>query len=904
MTNKKVLPLIFATLVIFSTMVTVVSPAFSASMYSDYKYSVNTDNTITIDAYKGSSAKPDIPQKIQGKTVKTIGDYAFSGNLKVKEINIPDGVTTIGEGAFFNCTELNKVTMSETVKTVDNAAFFGCTRLDKLSLSDSIEYLGEGSFYYCDSLKTIELPANLTKTGEYIFGYCRGLENVTINDKLTTISPQSFISCSALKSVKLHNNLKEIGRKAFMSCNALADITIPESLDKINDDAFNGCYEFKVDNFKGSYLGSRALSGCKTSGIKLSENLSYIGYEAFADSVMESMFIPASDINMADGAFVHANISSYTVSDDNPYFTVKDGVLYSKDMTVLVSYPSFKEAETFTLPESVKTISNYAFSNSGKLKEIIFNNKLEKIGDYAFNGVVEVKTFDIPKTVNEIGTGAFSDCVSMTSFKVPEGINTIKSNTFESCSALEKIEIPESVEIIEDYAFKNCTGFTSFEITKGINKLTALAFKGCYELKSFEVNNSNPYFSKDNQCIVSKDKSTIVAYPNALTTDNFKVADCVTKIEAYAFANNENIKEMYLTKNIKSIGEYGLGFCMSTGNGAPDRIADFEAYIAESCEAYEFAKKADLAVFKAKPVQKETEIKLNAGDKYNFLIDNTFAETVVYSVSDHKVASVDEKGCITALNKGETTVIATVGTRNFVLKLEVNGTGTTANNNEYGYDLSNYRALTKDTYEQWEKDYSKFNSHVSMNPLSNPNIVCYSGSEYVPIVATQTGNFSRTEATYGEDIGQYYYISDGLSMELGRHKLNENLILYSGTNNVTNFTGTSSSLKDMKNTIGKTITDKAVISTSIDHGVAASFGTGSYHTVLEIYAPANATKGAFIKSFSQYPCEQEILLDCNQSYKVLDAGVRTKNVTDFSGNTEELTERYIKLIVVDNDSEN
>ena len=136
MTNKKVLPLIFATLVIFSTMVSVVSPAFSASMYSDYKYSVNTDNTITIDAYKGSSAKPDIPQKIQGKTVKTIGDYAFSGNLKVKEIDIPDGVTTIGEGAFFNCTELNKVTMSETVKTVDDAAFFGCTRLDKLSLSE------------------------------------------------------------------------------------------------------------------------------------------------------------------------------------------------------------------------------------------------------------------------------------------------------------------------------------------------------------------------------------------------------------------------------------------------------------------------------------------------------------------------------------------------------------------------------------------------------------------------------------------------------------------------------------------------------------------------------------------------------------------------------------------------
>lgn len=98
----------------------------------------------------------------------------------------------------------------------------------------------------------------------------------------------------------------------------------------------------------------------------------------------------------------------------------------------------------------------------------------------------------------------------------------------------------------------------------------------------------------------------------------------------------------------------------------------------------------------------------------------------------------------------------------------------------------------------------------------------------------------------------------------------------------------------------KSITDKAVVSTSIDHGVAACFGTGSYHTVLEIYAPAHLTDGAFIKSFSQYPYEQEILLDSNQSYKVLDAGVRIKSVTDFSENTEQVTERYIKLMIVDN----
>ncbi len=900
MTRKKVLPIILAILIIFSTMACTFAQAFTDYMYRDFIYSVNADNTITIDGYIGTSTEPDIPQKILGKNVLTIGDYAFSGNLDIKKITIPDGVTTIGEGAFFNCTELKVVSMPETVKKVENAAFFGCTGIDTLSLSDSIEYFGEGAFYYCESLKNIDFPDSLTEMGDFVFGYCRGIETATINNKLTEITPQTFIGCRELKSVKFHKNLKEIGRKAFMNCDSLTDAPLPESLEKVGDYAFDGCYELTVNSFNGTYIGNRAFAGCKANNIKLSAKISYIGYSAFADSVIESMYIPESDIDMKDGSFANASIINFEVSENNPYFTVKDGVLYSKDMTVLIAYPGYKDVETFKLPESVKTIANYAFSNAWQLKEIVFNNNLEKIGDYAFWNVTEVSSFDIPKTVKEIGTGAFCDCASMTSFTIPEGIKEIKSKTFESCSALEEIVIPDSVKIIKDWVFQNCTSFKNFEITSGVCEFTALAFKGCCELNRFEVNSSNPYFCIDNDCIVSKDKSTIVACPNALVTDKYKIADNVTKIEAYAFVNNSNIKEMFLSENIKSVGDYALGFFTSTGDDAPDRLEDFTVFVSKPCEAYEFAKKSDLAVFKAKPVQNETEIKLDAGENFDFVIENTFDETVLYSVSDSKVACVDENGCVTALDKGETTVIATVGTRNFVLNLEVCTTGKDKNVNEYGYDLSDYRTLTFDTYEQWEEDYNAYNGDISMSPLSNPNIGCYSGSEYAPIVAAQTGDFSSVEADYGEDVGQYKYISHGLSMELKRYKLNENLVLFSGTNDVTNITGTTSSLKDMKNAIGKTITDKAVVSTSIDHGVASCFGTGSYHTVLEIYAPAHLTDGAFIKSFSQYPYEQEILLDSNQSYKVLDAGVRIKSVTDFSENTEQVTERYIKLMIVDN----
>lgn len=913
MKSTKTLQLISSTLIIFSMMLSVPVQALSHTVSEDtvsgdtvsgdFKYSVNADNTITIKAYTGNSAELTLPEKIDGKKVRKIGDNAFYGNIGIKKIVIPEGVTVLGEKSFANCTELKEVVLPETVNKIDNAAFFSCTRLYEITLPDNIGCIGNGAFYYCESLENIEFPENLVSTGEYVFGYCRGLETVTVNDKLTTISPQTFIGCSELKSVKLHNNIKTIGRKAFMNCISLTNMILPESLDAVYDNAFDSCYNLIVNRFDGSYIGKYAFSSCKVKSIKFSENLSYIGYSAFLNCDIDTMFIPSADFEMASGALEHASIKRFTVSKDNVYFTVKDDVLYSKDMTVLVSYPSYKEADTFILPESVKTISDYAFSSCWMLNKIVLNNKLEKIGNYAFSSATEVSSFAIPKTVKEIGKGAFYDCVSLSTIKIPSGIKKISSSTFESCSLLKKVEIPDSVEIIEDNAFKSCTDLTSFEITKGIRKVTALAFTGCCNLKTFKVSSENPYYSVDNNCLVSKDKSTIVAYPNNLHQTEYKVSDSVTNINAYAFVNNEALREIYLSKKVKSVGDYAFGFYMEIFNRVPDRIDGFTVYVPDRCAAYDFAVKSDIAVFKKKPVQKQTNIKLKAGEQFDFLIDNAFDETVIYSVSDRNIATVDKYGCITAYKKGKTTVIATVGTRNFVLNLEVYGTSTNKPNNKYGYDLSDYRTLTHDTYEQWEKDYEKFNSNVSMIPASNPNIVCYSGSEYIPIVAVQTGNFSRTEEIYGDDIGQYYYISDGLSLELGRHKLNENLVLFSGTNNVSYITGTSSTLKEMQNSIGKTIKDNAVISTSVDHGVAASFGTGSYHTVLEIYAPANLTNGAYIKSFSQYPVEQEILLNYNQSYKVLDAGVRIKSVTNFSGYTEEITERFIKLIVVDNEEE-
>ena len=80
----------------------------------------NTGGTYTLKG-RGTCGDADvvIPATYQGIAVTEIGDFAFSGNGKPKNVSmtsvyIPDGVTRIGNEVFFNCSNLKSVRLPET----------------------------------------------------------------------------------------------------------------------------------------------------------------------------------------------------------------------------------------------------------------------------------------------------------------------------------------------------------------------------------------------------------------------------------------------------------------------------------------------------------------------------------------------------------------------------------------------------------------------------------------------------------------------------------------------------------------------------------------------------------------------------------------------------------------------
>ena len=116
---------------------------------SDFKYKFKEElGGIEIIEYKGKKEVVNIPAKIDGKNVTSIGEDAFVGCVGVTNVIIPNGVTTIGKFAFNNL-ELKSVTIPDSVTKIGENAFIFCSRLTSVALPDSVTEIGKDAFSGC-----------------------------------------------------------------------------------------------------------------------------------------------------------------------------------------------------------------------------------------------------------------------------------------------------------------------------------------------------------------------------------------------------------------------------------------------------------------------------------------------------------------------------------------------------------------------------------------------------------------------------------------------------------------------------------------------------------------------------------------------------------------------------------
>ncbi len=343
--------------------------------------------------------------------VTSIGDHAFYGCKTLTSIVIGDGVKTIDTYAFGNCEGLESLTLGSSVETIGVDAFFNCLKLTSLSIPDNVTTIDEWAFAYCEKLQTAVIGNGVTTLGEYAFAYCGTLESATIGDNVETIDEGAFWFCTSLASIHIPDKVTTIGDCAFLGCYATSSITIGNSVQTIGEDAFAYCYG--------------------VNEVVIPEGVVSIGDWAFEYCYyLEKISIPSTVTSLGNRVFLFCRLKEITVAEGNTRYCTLDNVLFDKDLTTLIQYPTGSDTSTYNIPSTVATIGDCSFEDAANLTSITIPSSVTTISDYAFYfciGLTSITCLNqTPPTCTS--SSLYGVTASDVSLYVPKGCSTSYSS--------------------------------------------------------------------------------------------------------------------------------------------------------------------------------------------------------------------------------------------------------------------------------------------------------------------------------------------------------------------------------------------------------------------------------------------------------------------------------------------
>ena len=138
-----------------------------------------------------------------------------------------------------------------------------------------------------------------------------------------------------------------------------------------------------------------------------------------------------------------------------------------------------------SLPDSLETIEDGAFSNCERLRSVGFGSGLKSIGNDAFLRCHSLGIIIFPGSLESIEDGAFSNCISLTSVSFPASLKTLGNSAFDSCTAIDTVTFSGAgPETIGDFAFSFCYNLESVTFGSGLKTIGSYAFSMCKKLSS------------------------------------------------------------------------------------------------------------------------------------------------------------------------------------------------------------------------------------------------------------------------------------------------------------------------------------------------------------------------------------------------------------------------------------
>lgn len=434
----------------------------------------------------------------------------------VTSISVPDGITEIASYAMNGCEQIVSIQLPDSLNKIGSGAFSYCTNLEKIEIPDNVTEMGNGVFVDCKNLEVAHISENVETISYEMFSGCSKLAEINFPSKLTSIDTNAFLNCESLIKLDLPDSIETIGRNAFGGCVGVTELHLPEKLTSIEELAFSRCsMECLMIPSGVEKIGNWAFYGCENlKEVSLDENLTDIGNWAFAAChELQEINIPVNVSTIGERVFAQSGLVNVTVSPDNMNYTDIDGVLFSKDTSILICYPGGRTQTEYTIPQGTQTIGANAFYCAMSLEKVTIPNEVTRIEKFAFGQCAALKEADIPENVTYIGQNAFW-FAQITKAVVPKTVLDMGANPFYRCYNLTEIAVAE-----ENLRYKSVDG----------------VLIDCQEQK-------------------------IVTYPLGKEADIYQVPDGIAAIGAYSFSYGEKLKEIHIPDSVKVIGAQAFAY--------------------------------------------------------------------------------------------------------------------------------------------------------------------------------------------------------------------------------------------------------------------------------------------------------------------------------------------------------
>lgn len=178
------------------------------------------------------------------------------------------------------------------------------------------------------------------------------------------------------------------------------------------------------------------------------------------------------------------------------YISVKDGIVYNKDQTEMVSAaPCALEKDVLTLPDTLKEIPAGSFKSCKGIKKLIFGKNITSIGNgaFAYSNIENVQMNDNVISLDEY---AFYYCTKLANVDLSKSLTKIDGyETFKYTDALKHIDLKNVTELTGWYTFQQ-SGLEDVDLSNVSNMSGIQVFGSCHNLKTVYIGKNTDFSGK------------------------------------------------------------------------------------------------------------------------------------------------------------------------------------------------------------------------------------------------------------------------------------------------------------------------------------------------------------------------------------------------------------------------